>query len=206
MVIVQTEFRVLFVCTANLCRSPMAEYLMRQVLTQKWGPELADGWQMRSAGISATENLRVHPYAAAVLAKQGITADDFRTRRLTREDVADADLVLTATRDQRGHVVRLVPTALGRIFTINQLGHLLAKANDQAPADTLAAGYALIEQAEACRALVPPRTAEDDLSDPFGKSRAKFGACAKSLRGSIEQMLRPLPKHVVPSMSSHRSR
>lgn len=184
----------------------MAEYLMRQALARKWGPELADGWQIRSAGISATENQRIHPYAAAVLAQQGLTADEFRTRRLTREDVADADLVLTATRDQRGHVVRLVPTALGRIFTINQLGHLLVKATDQGPADTLAAGYALIEQAEACRALVPPRTDEDDLSDPFGRSRAKFRACGKSLRGRIEQMLRPLPNQVIPNLSSHRSR
>ena len=80
-------FRVLTVCLANVCRSPMMERLLRQRLP----------WAMvESAGVSALKGSDMHPLSRQHLASRGVDPDGFEARQLSREMVGRADLVLTA--------------------------------------------------------------------------------------------------------------
>ncbi|GAB3842573.1 hypothetical protein GCM10029963_15860 [Micromonospora andamanensis] len=129
---------VLFVCHANLCRSPMAEYTARRLLV---GRQVT----VASAGTDAVEGLAMHPYAAAIAAETGDDPTSFRSRRLLPEHLTDAVLVLTATRRQRSICTALAPAALHRTFTLRQFGRLAAAA--EPPLD---------EQDDPVRARWPP--------------------------------------------------
>ena len=110
-------FRVLHVCTGNICRSPMAERLTRGGLEQRLGADAAR-FVVESAGTWGHSGAPMEPYAAATLEGYGLDGSDFRARALVDQHVADADLVLTATREHRAAAVVLHPRAASRTFTL----------------------------------------------------------------------------------------
>jgi protein-tyrosine-phosphatase len=88
---VRTTFNVLFVCTGNTCRSPMAEALAREEIERR-------GWRhvrVASAGIAAEPGEPASDHAATVLGRVGISLAEHASRRLTPELVEWADLILT---------------------------------------------------------------------------------------------------------------
>ncbi|WP_433650753.1 low molecular weight phosphatase family protein [Micromonospora zamorensis] len=173
--------RVLFVCHANLCRSPMAEFLARRLLADR-------PVTVASAGTDAIDGLAMHPYAMEVAADSGADPAEFRTRGLRPEYLADATLVLTATRRQRSVCTALAPAALHRTFTVRQFGRLAAAADplDGSSDDPL--GAAIAAAAQARGRLQPAAPEADDLRDPIGGTAADFRRCAEE----IERSLRPL--------------
>jgi protein-tyrosine phosphatase len=80
---------VLFVCTANICRSPMAAALFNALAQERGLPYRAE-----SAGVAALENAGMAPYAREALAEIGIRDEGHRARRVSRELLERADLVL----------------------------------------------------------------------------------------------------------------
>ena len=83
--------RIITVCTGNICRSPMAEYLIRRAVERADLPEVT----VESFGISDEERGNpVDPRAARVLQAEGIDASGHRARQVTAADLAAADLVL----------------------------------------------------------------------------------------------------------------
>ncbi len=86
--------RILFVCTGNLCRSPMAAAMLRARLARD--PDRKD-WEVLSAGLWAAEGMPASPEAVAVMAERGYRLDGHRSRRVTQRLVEEADLVLGMT-------------------------------------------------------------------------------------------------------------
>jgi protein-tyrosine phosphatase len=176
--------RILVVCTGNICRSPVAERLMRDSLRWRVGED-ARWVEVTSAGVAALAGERMDPDAAATLAGLGVDGThDFVARQLVAEHVEAADLVLTAERSHRAHVVDLVPTAVRRTFTLRELQRLLAAADpDTIPAGTpRQRGIGLARAATALRGLVPyVDPAEDDIADPYRRPRAEFELAAAEI-------------------------
>lgn len=174
--------RLLFVCRANMCRSPMAEYLARRLFAD-WPVTVA------SAGTDAVDGALMHPYASRIVTLTGADPRAFRTRRLGPEELTGATLVLTATRRQRSRCAALAPSALHHTFTLRQFARLAAAA--EPPVD--AAGgplRAAVEAAVRARGRLQPAAPEaDDVPDPIDGSPADFRRCAEEIERSMRPVL-----------------
>jgi protein-tyrosine phosphatase len=184
-------FRVLHVCTGNICRSPMAEHLMRRLLDDGW-PEQAGRFVVESAGTWGHAGSPMEPHALTTLSGHGVDGAAFRARELIAEHVAGADLVLAATREHRAAAVVLYPRAAARTFTLREFARLTDGVDPQSlpEDDAVDRARALVRAAAARRGLVPPdRPSDDDLADPYQAPASAFVACAElvgaSLRGPL---------------------
>jgi protein-tyrosine-phosphatase len=98
-----TTFNVLFVCTGNTCRSPMAEAVARAELERR-------GWkhvEVASAGTSAEDGEPAAAEAGAVVERHGLRLESHRSRLLTPELVDWADLILAMSVSHLAAVARL---------------------------------------------------------------------------------------------------
>lgn len=186
-----TDFRVLVVCTANHCRSPIAEQLLICATDEKFG--VRNEWRVESAGTDIPGPWPLHPSAAAVLAERIPVAPEHFSRQLKPSMIQQADLVLTATRQHRSVVVSTVPAAVGRTFTILQFARLCDQVGTIHPAATGDGGRELVVEAKLARSSLQPVPGEqDDLPDPMGRGIAEFEMCADRLQSTIARILRPL--------------
>ena len=84
--------RILFVCHGNICRSPMAEFVMKELVHQKG---LADKYEIASAATSREEiGNPVYPPARRKLAEHGIGCSGHAARQMTRRDYEHFDLII----------------------------------------------------------------------------------------------------------------
>lgn len=184
-------FRVLYVCTGNICRSPMAEVLTRAGLHERLGAA-AQRVVVDSAGTWGQTGRPMEPYALRTLAAYGLSGTDFRARELAATHVAAADLVLAATREHRAAAVVLLPRAAARTFTLREFARL-ADAVDPAglpDGDVLVRARALVRAAAARRGLVPPvDPRDDDLADPYRAPESAFVECARLVHRTLQRPL-----------------
>lgn len=182
---VATPFHVLLVCTANQCRSPMAERLLARAQSS-----LGLGWTVSSAGTAARDGYPMHPLAVRTLLDYGIADDDWTSRRLTADIVARADLILTAAVDHRRTVVTVEPRAITRTYPLLQFARFAAQVSRLT--DGRYPGPALLARAAVARGgLQPVAPGGDDLTDPIGHPLRSFRSCAATLQTAINQICRP---------------
>jgi protein-tyrosine phosphatase len=109
---------IIFVCTANICRSPVAEALFADWLRHR--PD-ADAWRVSSAGTWADDGAPASIYSTEVLAELGLDITRHRSRRIDRAMIAGADLVLCMTRSQREALQAEFPDLAGRIQLLSAM-------------------------------------------------------------------------------------
>jgi protein-tyrosine phosphatase len=122
---------VLFVCVANVCRSPTMELLTQQGLQERG---LAPGWELGSAGVNASDGQRMCSAAAKAIRKEPFGEDFARRHRshlLSAADVDRAGLILVASRHERAAVARLSAEARSRTFTMVEAALLSSAAADR---------------------------------------------------------------------------
>ena len=93
--------KIIFVCTGNTCRSPMAEAVCRSELKRL----RAEGFEVLSAGISADENGRLNEYSAVTLAENGLMLENFNSTPLSDSLLEEAYAVVCMTERQREALV-----------------------------------------------------------------------------------------------------
>ncbi|MBN9737953.1 MULTISPECIES: low molecular weight phosphatase family protein [unclassified Pseudonocardia] len=164
------RFRVLVVCTGNICRSPAGELLMRHLLVGRLGGRAAGRVEVSSAGVRAVVGHGMHPLSRAQLAPWGLDsrADGFVARQLDDAVVDGVDLVLGANVRHRSAVLERHPELLDRTFALREFARLSAAVDAASlPSDLVGRGRALVEAARALRGTVPP--ADDTVPDPMGE-------------------------------------
>jgi protein-tyrosine phosphatase len=196
---------VLVICTGNICRSPMAEAFLRSALERRFG---GDAPTVDSAG---TQGWAGSPaQAESIVAARERAADIERhvARRLTRDLIEGADLVLTMAGEHRDAVARSIPAAAGRSFTLKELVRLC----EALPSAVDAAADALVRrvaEAEALRAggfEGNPR--DEDVADPLGQPQDTYRAVAWELDEWVHRLVDGLfgPQRAPASISGDEDR
>ncbi len=170
--------KVLAVCTGNVCRSPMAEGLLRVGAG-------AVGLDLKVASAGTWEaGRRADPHAVAAMAERGIDISAHRSHRLAAIDVEAADLVLAMAREHVVDVVGLVPGAFDRTFTLKELVTRATAAGPRPAGQPLDDYIAELgrgrSQGDVLRA--EPTT---DIADPLGHGRRAFDRTAAELEHLI---------------------
>ncbi|MEN8127230.1 MAG: L-threonylcarbamoyladenylate synthase [Planctomycetota bacterium] len=115
--------RILFVCTGNTCRSPMAAGFCRKYFSDILGCHvdgLADlGYIIDSAGIAAFEGAPASRHAIEVCREQQIDLTSHRSRQLTLQDIEQSDLIFTMSRSHRASIVQSLPSASKKCFMLD---------------------------------------------------------------------------------------
>jgi protein-tyrosine phosphatase len=100
--------KILFVCSGNTCRSPLAEGIARKVLPDRIQTPVA----VSSVGSSASEGMPASPHAVNVASLHGIDLANHRSRALDAMSVREADLIVTMGSKHRAVVGTIDPDAL----------------------------------------------------------------------------------------------
>ncbi|HEY2191042.1 MAG TPA: hypothetical protein VGH76_01900 [Actinomycetospora sp.] len=188
-------FRLLFVCTGNICRSPFAQFHTRFLLGARFGP-WAHAFAVHSAGVSAVRGHGMHEDTRAQLTSRRDHPDvaAFAARQLPDRDVLLADLVLTMTREHRSTVLGDVPRALPTTFTLREFARLLRAADPAElaalPRPPVERARALVALARATRGTVPAVSADQDaVPDPVSGGPEAHAEAARVIDECVRTFL-----------------
>ncbi len=184
----QLTIRVLFVCTANQCRSPMAKALFRAHLQARGcDAEVASAGSL-APGIEPPEEV------VDVMADFDIDITDHRSRMLSSQLVAQADLVVTMTRQQLVDIVTTAGDAWTRCFTLTDLVRRAEIAGSPGPSESFPAWVRRLHGARARSSLLSLDLG-DDIDDPMNGRRSAYSRTAEE----IDDLIGRLAKLVCPT-------
>ncbi|MDT0215572.1 low molecular weight phosphatase family protein [Rothia sp. ARF10] len=179
--------RLLFVCTANISRSPYAERRARQLMGPAPGEasESAAGsaesavasLDVSSAGVPGFPGNAMDPAMARELETRGVTDHAHLSRALSGEILAAADVVVTLEFAHRLRITERWPEHAAKVFGLRQLADALTRSTSDE------AGLAALD---AALAVARPDNLGWDVSDPFAQGAAAARRCAGEIDEALE--------------------
>lgn len=109
---------ILFVCSANQCRSPMAEVLFEALLAERG----EDGdWRVESAGVWAYGGSSATGYAQTVVGEQGLDLTAHQSKSTSPQLIMDFDLLIVMEETHKSELQSLYPGIARKIYTLREL-------------------------------------------------------------------------------------
>ncbi len=126
----ESRFRLLFVCTGNTCRSPMAEGILKKALKDKG----VENVEVRSAGTHGLDLAPASVFAAAAAKAIGVDISRHRSRTLNEEMIEKADLILVMSPEHAHHIEIMSRAALRKTHLLKSFPQPVEASNaDQEP-------------------------------------------------------------------------
>jgi len=107
---------ILIVCTGNICRSPMAEGILKRILSEK----NLNNIQVWSAGISAGSGYPASLNAIAVMAERGIDITSHQSQPITGPLISESDLILVMEEYHRDDILNFFPAEAGKVHLLKE--------------------------------------------------------------------------------------
>lgn len=182
-----TTFRILTVCTGNICRSPAAERLLQSGLDERFPGRFA----VSSAGVQALVGEPMQAPSAEIVDAAGGNSGGFAARKLTFELLRSADLVLAMDGTHRRSILELAPAKLKKTFTVREFARMLAALDPSTlPSDPVELWTALPAAAAAVRhQVLPTHPDDDDVADPFRRGPEAYSRMAAELLPAIDTLV-----------------
>lgn len=172
---------ILVLCTANVCRSPMAAALLTRRLC-----ELGVTARVRSAGM-LPGGAPAHPEVVSVMTRYGIDLAAHRSRTADAAELAGASLVLAMARDHLRYAVVTEPGAWPRAFTLRELIRRGERIGPRPPDEPLASWLSRAHEGRERAALLGD-SAQDDVPDPAGGPFRAYAGIAELLDRSAARL------------------
>lgn len=109
---------VIFICTANICRSPMASELFKQIVAEEGDPE---DWKIDSAGTWAVEGQPIIDGTRTVLEKRGIPISSHSAKKANHELLTSFALILSMERGQKESIKFEFPDLKNRVYQLSEM-------------------------------------------------------------------------------------
>jgi protein-tyrosine phosphatase len=177
---------ILVVCSGNICRSPVAEGLLRRALERRLGVEAVT---VSSAGTIAVDGGAASEGSVIAARERGVDIDPHRARLLTARLIGESDLCLCMAGEHRDAIGVLAPEAAERTFTLKELVRIL----DRAPLATTVGAEALADRVATAAASRTadgaPNPFDEDVVDPLGMPIDTYRAVAWELDEWIDRLV-----------------
>jgi protein-tyrosine-phosphatase len=121
----ESRFRLLFVCTGNTCRSPMAEGILKKVLKDKG----VENVEVRSAGTHGLDLAPASVFAAAAAKAMGVDISQHRSRTLNEQMIEEADLILVMSPEHAHHIGIMSRAALKKTHLLKSFPQPMGVSN-----------------------------------------------------------------------------
>jgi protein-tyrosine phosphatase len=175
---------VLLLCTANQCRSPMAEALLRRRLHDAGVDARVSSAGLYPSGNPATEE------AISVMASRGLDIEPHRSRQVEPGMVRSADLVLGMAREHVREVAVLDGAALARTFTLKELVTSGRNVGPRRSGESLEAWLARAGTGRRRQSLLGAGHDDAlDVADPVGSPKSEYVVTADELEGLLDELV-----------------
>lgn len=108
--------KILLVCSGNTCRSPMAQAMLQQMLRNTHNKEIT----VKSAGLYTSDGLPASEAARLVMEEMGLDLSGHTSQKVNEALMAETELVLTMTEEQRQNLAAAFPQKRQQIFTLGE--------------------------------------------------------------------------------------
>jgi protein-tyrosine-phosphatase len=156
-----SKFHILFVCSGNSCRSPLAEGLLRMKIPSR----LQDEVVIKSAGTLGIEGSPAARYSVQIVQEMGGDISGHRSQGVTEALMAEADLVLAMAAEHLEYLRREYPQYRENIFLLKRFARAADETGEHDDPDG------------------------DDIFDPLGSSIETYRACAEIIDAELERIM-----------------
>ncbi|NQX10904.1 hypothetical protein HQQ80_04625 [Microbacteriaceae bacterium VKM Ac-2855] len=185
----ESTVTIMSVCTGNICRSPLAEQLLRRSLADV---TVADRplFRFTAAGVQTRDGIPMDEMSSRFSREHGGDPTGYVSSRLSDELAGGADVMLTMTRQHLVDAARRYPATLLRGFTVREfarvLPFVLREIAVPAIEDPAARIRAVVRLAAANRGRVPSTgNVIDDIEDPIGRSEQTHARVADQIDEAV---------------------